>query len=92
MALRRVEPGAREPAAGAIRSLLVGGWVLFVDEDTLGHEIGELLIAGVAQKQRLAAVADENEGVMGNSGFGHLGLSSREARFVRTDRVNRLHD
>lgn len=38
-------------------------------EHLLGLQIGEFLVAFVAQKQRLAAIADEYERIMGNFYF-----------------------
>src|SRR5260370_39054647 len=35
-------------------------------KDTFGLEIGKFLVAIVAQEQRLAAIADEHEGIMEN--------------------------
>ena len=83
--------GACEPSTRPIGSLIVGGRVL-VDENALSHKIRELLIASVSQEQRLAAVANENESVMGNNGLVHFELRSNKARFARTDRVKLLRD
>jgi hypothetical protein len=38
---------------------------VLLGEDALGLQIGELLIAGIAQEQRLAAVTNEHHGIMG---------------------------
>ena len=62
--------GRREGPAGGVGSLLVGRRIL-VGENALGHQIGKLLVAFVAQKERLAAVADEDESVMRNGELVH---------------------
>ncbi len=71
-ALANARPGRSLPCS------CVGGFSL--GENALGHQIGKLLVAGVAQEKRLAAVADENESVMGNSELVHVGLLADEAR------------
>ncbi len=57
--------GAREGAPGPIRSLVVSGGV-FVGQNLDRDEIGEFFIPFIAKEQRLAAIADENEGVVRN--------------------------
>jgi hypothetical protein len=42
-----------------------------VGEDALDLEIGKFLVALVAQEQGLAAIADEDDGVMGDLNLGH---------------------
>ena len=56
---------ARESAARLIRALLPRGRIL-IAQDPFSLEIEEFLIPFIAQEQRLAAVADENECVMGD--------------------------
>src|SRR5271166_5568137 len=73
--------GAREGATGAIGSLFVG-WGIVIDENALGQQIGKLFVAFVAQKKRLAAVADENESVMRNSELAHITLQKNDATFT----------
>ena len=80
--------GAREGATGAIGSLFVGRRIL-VDENALGHQIGKLFVTFVAQKKRLAAVADENESVMRNSELAHITLQKNDATFTIGTRHSR---
>jgi hypothetical protein len=54
---------------------LVAGQRVVVDEHLFGGQIGKFLVAGVAQKQRLAAVADEHDRVMRNADLGAHGSS-----------------
>jgi len=62
-AAAEVRPGALESAARPVGALLVRGWIV-VDEDAFGLKVRKLLVAGVVQEQRLAAVADKHESVM----------------------------
>src|SRR3984893_4009044 len=68
---------ALEYAAWTVGTLLAG-WRVFVNEDTLGLEIGKFLVAVVAQEQRLAAIADEHEGIMRNLQLAHGGSSASD--------------
>lgn len=68
---RRVSAG--EGAAGLVAAL-VARHRIGVDENVLGDEIGELLVAIVAQEQRLAAVPDKDNRVMRNIALAHHGL------------------
>ena len=68
---RSAEADRRMLPAWTVGALLVGGRVFLVDEDPLGLEVEVLRVAFVAQNQRLAAVADENIGIMRNGHFGH---------------------
>ena len=61
---------ARETAAGPIDALLMSRRVV-IDEYPLGLEFGEFLIAVIAQKQRLAAVAHEYDRAVRNPDFRH---------------------
>ena len=70
--LDRAAPGADAGIAAArLVGALLAGRRIVVDEDTLGLEVGILLVARIAQEQRLAAVADENDGIVGNLDFAH---------------------
>jgi hypothetical protein len=71
--------GACETATGAIGALLVRRRVLVIDDYALGHQIGKLLVAVVAQEKRFAAVADEDERVVRKGELGHFGLRANEA-------------
>jgi hypothetical protein len=55
---------------------------IVIDENALGHQIGKLFVTFVAQKERLAAVADENESIMRNSELAHLTLQKNGAAFA----------
>jgi len=75
--------GSLEAASRPIGALLAAGRVL-IDEDPFGGQIEELLVARVAQKQRLATVADENQGVMRNLALGDSPLlTSSECRLTK---------
>src|SRR6516165_5523765 len=69
----QISPGPLECAAGPVTALLVGRRV-FVDENPFGLQIGKFLIAGIAQEQRFAAVADEYECVVRNVELAHAAL------------------
>jgi hypothetical protein len=60
--------GAREKPSWPIAALIVGRRIL-IDEHLFRREIGEFLVADVAQKQRLAAVADKHDRVVWNVDF-----------------------
>jgi hypothetical protein len=62
-AATQVRTSALECAARPIAALLVC-WRIIIDENPLSHEIRELFIACVAEKQRLVAITDENKRVM----------------------------
>ena len=62
---------------------------IVVDENALGHQIGKLFVTFVAQKKRLAAVADENESVMRNSELAHITLQKNDATFTIGTRHSR---
>jgi hypothetical protein len=72
-AATEIRAGALEGATRAVRALFVRRRVI-IDEDALGLEIRKPLVAGVAQEQRLTAIADEHEGVLGDVEFVHVGL------------------
>jgi hypothetical protein len=57
-AAAEVGAGALEGAARSIAALLVR-WRIVIDEHALDREIRRLLVACIAQEQRLAAVTDE---------------------------------
>jgi hypothetical protein len=63
-------PDAGEAAARSVGALLMGRRVV-IEEDALGLEVGVLLVTFIAQEQRLAPVADENNGIVWNVDFGH---------------------
>ena len=75
--------GAGEAAAGAIRPLFAGQGVL-VEEHALGDEIGEFFVAGVAQEQRFAPVADKDKCIMRNDALRIFDFLSSEARWPPT--------
>jgi hypothetical protein len=53
---------------------------VYVGEDLFGFQIGKFLIAIVAQEQRLAPVADENHGPMGDCKLIHIQLLKQRRR------------
>src|ERR1700686_2537037 len=59
---------ALEAAARTVGALLMGGWIV-IDKDPLGLQVRKFLVAGIAQEQCLAAVADQNESVVWNCDF-----------------------
>lgn len=63
----------RKTDYGPVGSLLVGRRVL-LGEDALGLQVGEFLIAGIAQEESFAAVTDEDEGVMRYCELVHIQL------------------
>jgi len=73
-ALRRMSGG--EAAARPVASLFVRRGVR-LGEHPLGHQTGKLRVAGVAKEQRLAAVADEDEGVVGKRELVHVELPKK---------------
>jgi hypothetical protein len=78
----RLDGTAPRPEAGIAAARLVGallaGRRIMVDEDTFGLEVGKFLVARIAQEQRLAPVADENDA--GESGFWSLDPRLSHAR------------
>ena len=79
---------ALKAASGPVGTLLVGRRI-FLGEDALDLQIGELLVAVIAQEKRLAAVADEHQGVMGDGELGHMKLPNDRAR--RRRRLQSAH-
>lgn len=70
-----VRSRVRKTDYGPVGSLLVGRRVL-LGEDALGLQVGEFLIAGIAQEESFAAVTDEDEGVMRYCELVHIQLPS----------------
>lgn len=66
-----MRPGALDAPSGSVGSLFVGWWVL-LGKHLLGLQIGELLVALIAQEQGLAAVTDEDHGVVRYCDFVHV--------------------
>jgi len=77
----QVRAGALECTAGTVAALLVRGRIV-VDEDAFGLKIRKLLVAGVEQEQRLAAVADKHESLMRDLKLVH-GATSVEPKSQR---------
>src|SRR4029077_4480694 len=77
--------GARKGRARLVGTLLMG-WRIFVGENLLGLQVGKLFIAVVAEEQRLASIADENHGIMGDCELIHVSLLKRRPRRLRACR------
>ena len=54
---------ALERAAGPISTMLACRRIL-IDKDSFSDQLWKLFIAGIAQKQGLTAIADEDEGLV----------------------------
>ncbi len=67
----RAGMGAVEGAAGLVGSLFAARRIFLAGHHAFGHQIGVFLVALVAQEQCFAAVADEDEGVVGKRDFMH---------------------
>jgi hypothetical protein len=65
-----ISAGTLERTARPIAALLARGRV-FVNVDAFGPEVWKLGIARVAQEQRLAAITNKHESVMGNRKLAH---------------------
>jgi hypothetical protein len=66
-----IKAAVSEGAARSIAALLVC-WRIVIDEHTLDPEIRELLVACMAQEQRLTAVTDEYKRVVGDFQLAHV--------------------
>jgi hypothetical protein len=47
-------------------------WRILISKNLLSFQIGKFFVTIVAQEQRLAAVADENQGVVRNCELVHI--------------------
>src|SRR6516164_5582438 len=61
---------ARKGAPWLVGALLVGRRI-GIGKDTLDPQVGKLFIAVIAQKEGLAAVADQHQSIMGQPKRGH---------------------
>jgi hypothetical protein len=61
----RLPEQGRDLRARLVGALLMGRRIL-IGENLFGFQVGKFLVTVIAQEQRLASVADENHGVVGD--------------------------